>query len=504
MKTMKPLIFSAGKLTKILALIFFLSQNFVTANSGQQSGDALEKQISGFRSHFQKIKIFNRLDLLKDNKKYQSLSDFKQKMAFSRAFMDKEISKEMNRYSLGWFGVYSAGVGAGAIAGIAAFLSIKIENQQAMQLAGGLGVSMLGAGAFLCLEQLAYIFFPPVIQEREMILKYAEKKLFFKKSLQNYIEEEVFYDFWRNQDPSVQTKITRILEVALKLPITRKKLVYDEEKIRNSLSFFSKDIVHSLNLFALNEIAIQSFKVPLSTRYPIYLVGKPGTGKSYSVGQMAKAMGTSLSTINLDGASIDDIVGTDFNRKNARPGKILEAITSTVASTSDINYSNQILFIDEFDRLLLASDKKSDELLAFMLKLLDPDTRYFYSPYLKSKIRLPDTIILAGNFDIQELVGRKETLEALASRLEFVHFKGYSKEVKKRIFWEKVIPKTLASYQSSSEKKFQFDHLSKEEVNKINNFIEKDKDLGLRTCGKFISNMVKKSLLRQYRENNKS
>ncbi|WP_419831300.1 hypothetical protein [Endozoicomonas atrinae] len=133
-----------------------------------------------------------------------------------------------------------------------------------------------------------------------------------------------------------------------------------------------------------------------------------------------------LATVTLDGANIDDIIGTSFDSLEAKPGLLLEAIVANTASIQDINHHNQVLLIDEFDRLFIDGDKQSQDVLAFFLKILDPTHRYFYSPYLKTNIRLPDTIILAGNTDIHSVSTQNQQLLALASRLERIQFEGFS------------------------------------------------------------------------------
>ena len=135
-------------------------------------------------------------------------------------------------------------------------------------------------------------------------------------------------------------------------------------------------------------------------------------------------MGTNLAVVSLDGATIDDIIGTSFENADAKAGRIVDAIIAQTKSSQDLNHYNQVLLIDEFDRLFLSDNEKAKEILPFFQKLLDPADRSFYSPYLKTRIRLPDTIILAGNHDIHELSQNNPTLEAIASRWKKLNSKA--------------------------------------------------------------------------------
>ncbi|MCB9228336.1 MAG: AAA family ATPase [Deltaproteobacteria bacterium] len=385
----------------------------------------------------------------------------------------------------------------------ASFINDPNMQDIAMTAAVVLSPSLIITPGMLVIQQAIYMVQPPEVLEESHIINYAAKKLFFEKSMQTYLEEEVFYDYWRNQTDEARNKLSKILEIALKLPVASKELEYDSDKIRQALHLFPANIQETLDLFALNEIAIQTFGSAVETRYPLYLVGKPGTGKSFSVKTLAKTIGSDMSVVNLDGASIEDIIGSSLNSSNPKPGRLLEAITSTVDSATDINYSNQILFIDEFDRLLISTDTKSEDVLSFMLKLLDPDVRYFYSPYLKSMVKLPETIILAGNFDIEELIAKKDTLEALASRLEFVRYSGYAPEIKHQLVWESLVPSLLKSYTSSSDPRYAFDGLTQSDKDDINQFLQNDTDPGLRSAGKFVNRVIQRAFARQYKNKSK-
>lgn len=334
---------------------------------------------------------------------------------------------------------------------------------------------------------LFYGIFTPQLAEESLILGYGAKKKLLDKRTQHYIEDELFYSFWRSPSSEALSRLQKILDKALRLPFYSKELVYDEDRIDEALRDYPSYVADRLKLFAHSELIYQQTDSTIyDSHYPIYFFGAPGTGKTYAAKQLAESMGTNLAVVTLDGASIDDIVGTPFESADARAGRILDAIIARTTSSLDLNHHNQILLIDEFDRLFLSGNEKSKDVLSFMLKLLDPANRSYYSPYLKTQVRLPDTIILAGNRDIHELSANDPELEAIASRLDKVVFEGFNSEAKRKIAFEIMIPNKERRYQSAGKLLAGFT-LPEGGLEMISEFIETDEDPGLRSLEKYIS-----------------
>lgn len=332
-----------------------------------------------------------------------------------------------------------------------------------------------------------YGLFVPTLPERNLVLDYGAKKHFLDQRTQHYIEDELFYSFWRSPSSEALSRLQKILDKALRLPFYSKELTFNEGKIDRALQFYAPEMAEQLKLFAHAELIYQQTDRSLhGSRYPVYFYGEPGTGKTFAARQLAEAMGTNLAVVTLDGATIDDIVGTPFESVGAKAGRILDAIIARTHSSQDINHHNQILLIDEFDRLFISGNEKTKDVLSFMLKLLDPANRSFYSPYLKTDIRLPDTIILAGNRDIHQLSEHDPELKAIASRLDKITFPGFDRETKRNIANDVMIPDKEKLYQSGGGPLSNFT-LPTQGHEMIMEFIDDDQDPGLRSLEKYIA-----------------
>ncbi|WP_067515415.1 AAA family ATPase [Endozoicomonas ascidiicola] len=336
-------------------------------------------------------------------------------------------------------------------------------------------------------QLIYYAAFAPDLAEENLILTYGSKKNLLNKSTQHYIEDELFYSFWRSPSSDALARLQKILDKALRLPFYSKELVYDEQAIDSELQNYPEHLRKRLKRFARSELIYQQTDSSINdSHYPVYFQGVPGTGKTHAAKKLAEAMGTNLAIVSLDGATIDDITGTSFENADAKAGRIVDALISRTDSSQDINHDNQILLIDEFDRLFLSDNPKAKEILPFFQKLLDPADRSFYSPYLKTRIKLPDTIILAGNHDIHALSQDKLVLEAIVSRLDMIEFAGFSPAAKRAIAQETLIPNKEKRYQSAG-KLFENFTLPSQGYEMIDSFIETDQDVGLRSLEKRVS-----------------
>ena len=182
-------------------------------------------------------------------------------------------------------------------------------------------------------------------------------------------------------------------------------------------------------------------------------------------------------------------MGSSLHEQGGKPGRLLESLTMQKNSEKP-GIRDQILFFDEFDRILTSDDPASKSLLSMILKILDPAQRSFYSPYLGMDVALPKIIVLAGNFDLREF--HADRLEALISRLRIIKFEGYSADNKKSIVWKQIVPSMLKNFAKNRNPRYQLNKIEDEDKKAINRFIEKDTDPGMRSVDKFIHSTLEK------------
>ncbi|MET4694166.1 AAA family ATPase [Endozoicomonas lisbonensis] len=358
-----------------------------------------------------------------------------------------------------------------------------------------------GAGYYglICLKDLAiqgyYFLHPPQLHEADLIIQYGSKKNLLPGSMQAYIENELFYAYWQHPSSEGYQRLRKMLDKVLRLPLVKTEQQYSKETAEAALKNFPEPVAERLDRFARSAIMKQKMPSRPDKRYVIYFQGRPGTGKTFASHKLAEVLGAKCIRVNLEGASIKDIIGTPFEDSDGRAGRLLDAIVSSTTSSNDINDKNQILLIDEFDRLLTADDTRSKEVLIFMLNLLDPTTTHFSSPYLKADIDLPETIILAGNTDMKRLAEKKPELEALISRIRILQFPGFDSKAKIRIARDSIVPKLEKAYSSAGGSMSGF-KLSSDDLKKIDDFIyENNRDKGLRSLEKFIDQLFEMKLV---------
>ncbi|WP_066015281.1 ATP-binding protein [Endozoicomonas atrinae] len=465
--------------------------------AGSLGGD--QQQLNYIREYMATHRIFDRLDFLPKR------DSFRKTNILGKIRQGEQASKEMLWQAKREYPVYTINEHVLAYAIPVALLlwnrqylwqwfqTISAESKMMFTVLAAIPAVLFVDPISTVCSQIYYAALPPSIPETDLIYTYGSKKNLLDRGTQRYIEDELFYTFWQSPSSESITRLHKILDKALRLPFYTKPLTYNKAKITEALKHFSDELIDRLNRFALAEITFQKMDIHPQGHYPVYFQGAPGTGKSYAAKQLAQAMGTNLAVISLDGATIDDMTGTPFESYDGKAGRLVDAIIANTVSSKDINHKNQVLFVDEFDMLLLKSDKQAEEVIGFLLKLLDPAHRSFYNPYLKTNIRLPDTVILAGNSDIHELSKNIPQLEAMASRLDKVVFEGFSTDAKREIAFESMIPQLEESYQSTAKDMKTF-ALSDFEKAKIEAFIIQDQDPGLRSLEKYINEIFEMKL----------
>lgn len=328
---------------------------------------------------------------------------------------------------------------------------------------------------------------------------YLAYRHFFSSDIVKKMDQR-FMDSWSyfvrpvgDLDPSTQLKES--LNIVKNLPVRRQTVRFDEKDIRLKLNRHKLSLKNQLVEYAFSEFAqnriLMSGQRALGFSFPAYFVGSPGTGKTYAVKQLARSMRMPFSLVDLDGASVEKIEGTATTR-----GKLLDALSQRVSGERGPNVKSRILFIDEFDRLLTAGTDESRTLLAYILKLLDPAKRSFYSPYLGAEVALPDVIILAGNFGLDRVVD--PSFEALGSRLNVINFEGFERDSIRAVIFEELIPEYLNKASKISSGRFSLNQLPDEDVQAIHHYIDRSDDRGLRSALKFAKKVADRALKKVY------
>lgn len=441
-------------------------------------------QRKSIRNYMFEERFFDRIDFFETMANYHDLG-IEEQVVQGREGTKKalnDISVEYAQTQIKKYGVYggmplaATGLTLGQLPSHLSGAILSSASPVILTLAGFL---LIGIG-----EQFYYMRELPRLPEADLVIEYGAKRHLLDQVTRAYLEESVFYRFWQTESVEQYDKLIRVMDKVLRLPVYAKPLEFNQSLANEKLLHFSTTLKDRLYRLAFSEIMIQKMSPRPEGHYPVYFYGPPGTGKTFAAEHLARAMDTNLATLTLDSANIDDIIGTAPDSQEAKPGTLLEAIIANTTSNQDINHNNQVLLIDEFDRLFMGSDKQSQDVLAFFLKILDPTYRFFYSPYLRTNIHLPDTIILAGNTDIHSISTQNQQLLAMASRLEKVQFDGFSNQAKQEIAFRLMIPKMLKSYQSISEDLADFS-IPDSDLSRIDDFIHSDTDPGLRSLEKF-------------------
>lgn len=276
----------------------------------------------------------------------------------------------------------------------------------------------------------------------------------------------------------------RYIETVAALPFGATPLYPNQDFLLDRLEGYSDTVADQMSSL-INNFLFKNENMYLGKTYienPYYFQGIPGSGKTYAAETIAAGFRAPFINIALDGADYNAIVGEEFSvRESRKRGRLIESMVATKPADDDIYSLNSVMFLDEFDRLLNADDYSSRQVLSFMLKLLAPDHRYFYSPYLGVKIKLPQLIILAGNYEIND--------EALKNRFIIMKFDGFDLEAKRNIVSRAILPKLLASTAMSIESLTEDDLAAIEQI-----ILNNQEDLGLRSIEKDLHDyLIKKA-----------
>jgi hypothetical protein len=273
------------------------------------------------------------------------------------------------------------------------------------------------------------------------------------------------------------TEILRFFDVLHQIPTTIKPLDIDHELLKKLLKGYAPETRRELLRYCVRHAAASTSRSV--RKIAAYFVGVPGTGKTRAATLLAQALGVPLKIFSVGDVTVDDLIGT-----RDTPGKILEALTD--ASYNGEKCKNILMLLDDADRIFLAGDER----LAFLLTLLESETKSFYSPYLGFNVDISHVgIILAGNFDVKD--------DALKNRLHVIQFNGFSKAYKKEVVLNELLPSVLELHQHAALALRRDDLLAKD-IDAIGTLVEQDLDPGFRSIKLKLTQYIEDKVLQKY------
>jgi len=339
-------------------------------------------------------------------------------------------------------GAPEGGVGEGA--------SNSCAGASKSNLGQGIGNFAIGhviANLLNNLSKAAYrLYISPLADPLEKYeILYAKRKRFLPRALQEKVEDK--FSAARKSSQSIGDALN-FARIALNLPMKSKELkplARFKGEVRDLLRPYRPEIARKIKLKFHNHYARFSnrFGALDTPKSILYLEGPPGVGKTFVTNELTRLMGADLIELTAI-ENAESIIGSE-----REPGSLLGAICRPGVSR------NAVILIDEIDHIVNGNNSS----LQLFLPLLEPDAKYFYSPYLKANVDISHfCFILAGNSKIKD--------EALRSRATVIVIDHFSPDVKKEIVYQEMLDDETKQ--------------NAELLERIDALIEADKGVGIR------------------------
>lgn len=165
----------------------------------------------------------------------------------------------------------------------------------------------------------------------------------------------------------------------------------------------------------------------------LLVIGPPGTGKTETFTAMSKAVNWPFNKISLNGVSKSDFLkGTPSFTHGGSPSEIVKSLSVTG--------NTAIIMLDEIDKI----DRSQDTSVASaLLDLLD--SKIFMDNYLGVHIDCKKVLFVATANNESAIAPE------LLDRFEVIRIPGYTKNEKKSIFTNHMLPRLLVDYKISSK-----------------------------------------------------